>query len=128
MGDAMVSRASLQSWTKNVLFVSVILSCQVFILKDTWDNIIEIFDLKWVNNESNAGTLCKRREAYITTTFWLIDCQRCILSVGGWFNASVPCIESENGLSLQVMFCVYDQQIIFTSYKRMHQFKMKKKS
>ena len=42
---------------------------KVFILKDSVDNIIEIFDLKWVNNESNAGTLCKRREAYITTTF-----------------------------------------------------------
>ena len=68
-GWGMVSRASLQSWTKNVLFVSVILSCQVFILKDSVDNIIEIFDLKWVNNESNAGTPCKRREANIMTTF-----------------------------------------------------------
>ena len=64
----MVSRA-LQSWTKNVLFVSVILSCQVFVLKDSGDNIIEIFDLKWVYNESNTGTLCKRTEANITTTF-----------------------------------------------------------
>ena len=42
---------------------------KVLILKDSGDNIIEIFDLKWVYNESNTGTLCKRTEANITTTF-----------------------------------------------------------